>query len=169
MARIKNTSNSFIDSVLPTFGQPRTAKTPVWNESQKMFITDQYVSAAGNTYYLGVRMSNRFVTILHIGLYHNWTYINEVEVYAFNGKERELIGKTKIDQFYNEDLVRAATEQLLGDYLGSQMKMNGIDTNAKQLESQVKSLVDSSYCSMFKGEELVGRLEAIKPLLLPAE
>lgn len=168
MARIINTSNCLLDKILPTIGQPRT-NTPIWNESQHMFITNQYVSAAGNTYYLGVRMSSRFVTILHIGLYHNWTYINEVEIYAFNGKERELIGKTKIDQFYNEDLVRLTTEQLLHNYLESQMKMNGMAVDTKQLDEQVKSLVDSSYCSMLEGGELIGRLDAIKPLLLPAE
>lgn len=169
MARLANTTNSFLDSVLPTFGQERTAGTPVWNESQHMFITDQYVSAAGNTYYLGVRMSNRFVIILHIGLYHNWTYINEVEIYAFNGKQKELIGKTKIDQYYNEDLVRGAVEEMLGNYLESQMRMAGLTVNTNILDSQVKELVDASYCSMLKGNDLLGRLEDIKPLLLPSE
>ena len=96
MANISGVGNNFLDSILPTYGKPRV-KTPIWNESQHMFITDQYTSPAGNTYYLGVRISDRFVTILHIGLYHNWTYINEVEVYAFDEHERTLIGKTTID------------------------------------------------------------------------
>ena len=166
MARITGVGNNLLDSILPTYGNPRV-KTPIWNESQHMFITDQYTSAAGNTYYLGIRFSDRFVTILHIGLYHNWTYINEVEVYAFDEQERTLIGKTTIDQFYNEELVRSTTENLLLNYIEGQMKLNGSTFNHKQLEGQVKELVDKSYFSLLDDANTPKRLEAVKPLLLP--
>lgn len=166
MARISGVGNNFLDSILPIYPNPRV-KTPIWNESQHMFITDQYTSAAGNTYYLGVRFSDRFVTILHIGLYHNWTYINEVEVYAFDEQERTLIGKTTIDQFYNEELVRSTTEKLLLNYIEGQMKLNGSTFNHEQLEGQVKELVDQSYISLLDDANTPKRLEAVKPLLLP--
>lgn len=166
MARISGVGNNLLDSILPTFGNARV-KTPIWNESQHMFITDQYTSAAGNTYYLGVRFSDRFVTILHIGLYHNWTYINEIETYAFDGQERMLIGKTKIDKFYNEQLVRSTTENLLSTYIEGQMKLNGASIDKEQLDTKVKQLVDNSYCSMLDDSNTIKRLEAVKPLLLP--
>jgi hypothetical protein len=166
MASISGVGNNFLDSILPTYGNPRV-KTPIWNESRHMFITDQYTSAAGNTYYLGVRFSDRFVTILHIGLYHNWTYINEVEVYAFDGHERILIGKTSIDQYYNEELVRSTTENLLQDYIEGQMKLNGSTVNHEQLECQVKELVQKSYFSLLDDPNAAKQLEAVKPLLIP--
>jgi hypothetical protein len=165
MARISGVGNNILDSILPTYGNPRS-DTPIWNESQHMFITDQHTSAAGHTYYLGVRFSDRFVTILHIGLYHNWTYINEVEVYAFDEHERKLIGKVSLDQFYNEDLIRSTTEGLLKDYIESQMKLNGHAIDQKQLEGQVKELVDMSYHSLLDDSNTFKRLEAVKPLLL---
>ena len=68
MASISGVGNNLLDSILPTYGKPRV-KTPIWNESQHMFITDQYTSAAGNTYYLGVRFSDRFVTILQLDIH----------------------------------------------------------------------------------------------------
>ena len=165
MANISGVGNNFLDSILPTYGKPRV-KTPIWNESQHMFITDQYTSPAGNTYYLGVRISDRFVTILHIGLYHNWTYINEVEVYAFDEHERTLIGKTTIDQYYNENIVRSTTEELLQNYIEGQMKINVSSIVYEQLKSQVKELVDKSYFSLLEDENTARRLEAVKPLLL---
>ena len=165
MANISGVGNNFLDSILPTYGKPRV-KTPIWNESQHMFITDQYTSPAGNTYYLGVRISDRFVTILHIGLYHNWTYINEVEVYAFDEHERTLIGKPTIDQYYNENIVRSTTEELLQNYIEGQMKLNGSSIVHEQLKSQVKELVDKSYFSLLEDENTARRLEAVKPLLL---
>lgn len=166
MAHISGVGNNLLDSILPTYRNPRV-KTPIWDESQHMFITDQYTSAAGNTYYLGVRFSDRFVTILHIGLYHNWTYINEVEIYAFDGCERKLVGKTSIDQYYSEELVRSTTEKLLRDYLESQMRLNGSSVNQEQLTCQVKDLVDKSYLSLLNDANIAERLESVKTLLLP--
>jgi hypothetical protein len=165
MARISGIGNNILDSILPTYGNPRV-NTPIWNESQHMFITDQCTSASGNTYYLGIRFSDRFVTILHIGLFHNWTYINEVEVYAFDEHERKLIGKTKLDVYYNEDLVRSTTEGLLKDYIESQMKLNGGKIDSKQLDNQVKELVEKSYVSFLDDVETPKKLEAVKPLLI---
>ena len=165
MARIEGVGNNILDSILPTYGNPRVS-APIWNESQQMFITDQHRSQSGHLYYLGVRFSDRFVTILHIGLYHNWTYINEIEIYAFDEKDRKLIAKTKLDQFYKEDIVRATVEKLLKDYLEGQIMIQGGKVDSNILDNQVKELVDKSYVSMLNDENTVKRLEAVKPLLI---
>lgn len=164
MAKIKGAGDNVLDSVLPTYGKPRW-NAPIWNESQRMFITEQYTSAAGNTYYLGVRFTERFVTILHIGLFRNWTYINEVETYAFNGQERVLVGKTKLDVYYDEGLIRTTTEKLLGDYLEGQYRLKGSVADRQKLDHQVKELVDDSYRSMLDNENALRQLEAVMPLL----
>ena len=56
MATIKNITNNVFDSILPVYGNQR-ANLPIWNESQKMFITSEYESASGNRYYKGIRFS----------------------------------------------------------------------------------------------------------------
>lgn len=165
MARISGVGNNVLDSILPTYGNPRS-NAPIWNESQKMFITNQHTSAAGHTYYLGVRFSDRFVTILHIGLYHNWTYINDIEIYAFDEHNRTLIGKTTLDVYYNEDLIRSSTEKMLREYLEGQLLLTGAKVDRQQLEVRVKELVDKSYVSMLDDENTVRSLEAVKPLLI---
>ena len=165
MAKLFDIGNNPLDSILPVYGQPRV-KTPIWNESQNMFITDQYTSASGNTYYLGVRFSDRFVTILHIGLYHSWTYINDVEVYAFDGEERKLVGKVTLDKFYDEALVRETTEHLLLTYIEGQMLLQGIKPRREELQERVQGLVQKSYCSMLDDSATVRKLEAVKPLLI---
>jgi hypothetical protein len=189
MAQLNNTSlsNDIFDSLLPTYGSRIIAKEsnklPIWNESQQMFITDQYTSAAGNHYYCGIRLCENFVTILHIGLYHNWTYINDVEVYCFGATsnaqapqssgssqgaeatQKMLIGKKELDTFYDEELIRATTEKLLTDYIESQCRLQGQACDRQELASKVKGLVDTSYKSMFN-EETTQRLKLIEPLLL---
>ena len=62
METIKNITNNVFDSILPVYGNQR-ANLPIWNESQKMFITSEYESASGNRYYKGIRFSERLVII----------------------------------------------------------------------------------------------------------
>ena len=90
----KAISKNLFDSILPTFGSPRV-HVPAWDNGQKMFICDEYESASGNRYYRGIRFCDRVVIVEKVGLYHNWTYIDGIELYAFNGKRVELIQMTK--------------------------------------------------------------------------
>ena len=91
MASLTKTINKdLFDSILPTFGNQRF-HIPVWDEGQKMFLCEEYESASGNRYYKGVRFCDRIVVVEKVGLYHNWTYIDGIEVYAFNGTRLELV------------------------------------------------------------------------------
>ena len=45
-----------------------------------MFLCEEYESASGNRYYKGVRFCDRIVVVEKVGLYHNWTYIDGIEV-----------------------------------------------------------------------------------------
>ena len=80
----KAINKDLFDSILPTFGNPRV-HVPVWDEGQKMFLCEEYESANGHRYYKGVRFCDRIVVVEKVGLYHSWTYIDGIEIYAFNG------------------------------------------------------------------------------------
>jgi hypothetical protein len=158
-------TNSFLDGVLPQFGGNRV-NTPIWDESQMMFLTNQYRSNAGHLYYLGVRFCDRFVTILHICKWNNWTYINETEVYAFNGTERELIGNKRYEkEYYDEAMVRSDTETIISNYLKGALLSSGNALSQDKIEETAKGLVASSYRSLLKDNNPKWDLEAIKPLL----
>lgn len=62
MANISINTTSFIDGILPVYGNPR-CNIPVWNEGEKMFISDEYQSAKGNWYYKGLRFSDRLAIV----------------------------------------------------------------------------------------------------------
>ena len=85
MANISINTTSFIDGILPVYGNPR-CNIPVWNEGEKMFISDEYQSAKGNWYYKGLRFSDRLAIVEKVGLFHSFKYIDEIEVYTFNEK-----------------------------------------------------------------------------------
>ena len=164
MATFNHITNNVFVSILPTFGNPR-ANLPVWNESQKMFITSEYESQSGNRYYKGIRFSNRLVIIEKVGLYHTWTYIDEVEVYAFDGKKPVLIGNTKFEkEFYNRQLIQDECASILSNYMKGQMKLMNTAVMEDNTNSVAKEWIEGSYRS-FLYDDTPLSLENMMPLL----
>ncbi len=158
----KAISKNLLDSVLPTFGSPRV-HVPAWDNSQKMFICDEYESANGNRYYRGIRFCNRVVIVEKVGLYHNWTYIDGIELYAFNGNKLELIQKRDYDKvFRKEEFIRAESERMVKDYLQGILKAQRASIPSAQLEKNAKELIDGCYKS-FLDRDFNTRLTQILP------
>lgn len=151
MATLQKAINqNFLDSVLPSFGNTRKVNTPVYDNSQKMFIIDEYESAAGHRYYRGIRLCERVVFVETIGMYHNWTYIDSLELYVFNGEKLALVQKKDYDKvFRKESDIKADSEAMLRDYLRGQAKTAGTVIADEHLQQQVHQLVEGCYKSFF--------------------
>lgn len=165
MANINNViSKNVFDNILPTYGKPRV-KVPVWDNSQKMFIFDEYQSAQGYRYYRGVRFCDNIVIVEKVGLYHNWTYIDGIELYAFNGTKAELIQKRDfVKVFRSEEFIRQQTMQMLNDYISGVMKAQRISIPQAEIEAKAKAYIDASYKS-FLDSDFNTRLTQIIPAL----
>ena len=160
----KAISKNLFDNILPTFGSPRV-HIPVWDNGQKMFILDEYESAGGNRYYRGIRFCDRIVIVEKVGLYHTWTYIDGIELYAFNGKRLELIQKRDYDKVYrNEEFVRAESVNMVKDFLMGVLKAQRTSVPAEQIELQAKELIDGCYKS-FLDADFNTRLTQIIPAI----
>lgn len=160
----KAISKNLFDNILPTFGSPRV-HVPTWDNSQKMFICDEYESANGNRYFRGVRYCDRIVIVEKVGLYHNWTYIDSIELYAFNGKKIELIQKRDYDKVHrNEEFIRAESENMVKDYLSGILKAQRTSVPAEEIEAQAKGLIEECYKS-FLDSDFNTRLTQILPAI----
>lgn len=160
----KAISKNLFDSILPTFGNPRV-HIPIWDNGQKMFICDEYESANGNRYYRGIRFCNQIVIVEKVGLYHNWTYIDSIELYAFNGKKLELIQKRDYDRMHRkEEFIRTESENMVKDYLSGVLKAQRTLGSIEQIENQVKELIDGCYKS-FLDSDFNTRLTQILPAI----
>ncbi len=166
MANLQKAINqNFLDSVLPTYGNARKVKINGYDNSQKMFIIDEYESASGHRYYRGVRFCDRVVFAETVGMYHNWTYIDSLELYAFNGEKLVLVQKKDYDKvFRNEASIKADSEEMLRDYLSGQAKMTGTIIADEQLKQHVHQIVEGSYTS-FLDKDFETRLTNILPAL----
>lgn len=160
----KAINKNLLDSILPTFGTPRV-HIPVWDDGQKMFIIDEYESGSGNHYYRGIRFCDRIVILEKVGLYHCWTYIDGIELYAFNGQKMELIQKRDFDKVYrSEDFVRQESEQMVKDYLTGVMKTQRVCIPAEEIAAQAAALISGCYKS-FLDPDFNNRLIQILPKL----
>ncbi len=151
------TANSLMNILFPTFGSSSAKSLPIWDESQRMFIFDQHVSAAGNRSYRGIRLCENFAIVEKVGLYHSWTYINSIEIYVFRGSEVELAQKRDYDKvFHSSDFVADESMDLLMSYIRGMQKSIGADVPeseieeaaGKMLEECYKSFLDSDYNTM---------------------
>ena len=160
----KAINKSLFDSILPTFGNPRV-HIPVWDDSQKMFICDEFESGSGHRYYRGIRFCDRIVILEKVGLYYSWTYIDSIELYAFNGQKMELIQKRDYDKmFRNEDFIRQESEQMVKDYLTGVLKVQRTCLPAEQIAAHAFELVNGCYKS-FLDPDFNTRLTQILPKL----
>lgn len=161
------TNNNIFDTLLPAFGTSSQASDmPIWDESQKMFISGQYTSAAGNVYYIGVRFCSHLVVRIKVGLWNSWTYLNGIELYRFGGMGLTLIQKKDSydKKFYDEDFVRSECETMLGNYYRSQLKLQGQSLSDSEIEARAAVVVESCYKS-FLDADFDNRLTKVLPLL----
>ena len=130
-----------------------------------MFICEEHENIKGNRYYCGVRFCDRIAIVEKVGLYHNWTYIDAIELYAFNGQRMELIQKRDYEKvFRNEAFVRQESEQMVKDFLTGVMKTQRVCLPAEQIVEQAKTLVNECYKS-FLDPDFNTRLTQILPKL----
>lgn len=156
----KAINNEFFESILPAYGNPRVSLS-LWDEGQKMFICNQYESMKGNRYYNGVRFCENIVVVEKVGLFCSWTYIDGIEIYAFNGKRLELVQKRDyVKTFRNEAFIRKETEGMLCDYFNGMAKMKKCMIPKEQVDDYVKSVVDGCYKS-FLDKDYNARLTQI--------
>ena len=160
----KAINKSLFDDILPSYGTSRI-HIPVWDDSQKMFICDEYESENGHRYYRGIRFCDRIVILEKVGLYHSWTYIDSIELYAFNGQKMELIQKRDYDKvFRNEDFIRQESEQMVKDYLTGVMKSRSMHAPLEMIAAHAAELINGCYKS-FLDSDYNTRLTQILPKL----
>ena len=98
-----------------------------------------------------------------MGLYHNWTYIDGIEVYAFNGTRLELVQKRDYDKVHrNEEFIRKELETMVRNFFEGVLKAQRSCMPQEELEEKAKSIIDGCYKS-FLDSDYNTRLTQILP------
>lgn len=167
MAKINSISNNPFDMILKRFDSEPSQSLPIWNEGQKMFITDEYESAAGHRYYSGIRFCERLAIVERVGNYHTWTYIDGIEIYSFDGKERKLMGTRKYDKtFYNKEFIKKETKEMVEEVIKAQSKLGKIQVTEESVKDFADKIVEQSYTSLLD-DNFYSLIQHMLPVLVP--
>lgn len=83
-----------------------------YNKQHNIYLSDAYTSAMGNTYYQGIRLSNRIIISYSIGEGYLYTFLNGIRIYGFNGTDKKLIAtKISIAVFSQKAAQRACVSE----------------------------------------------------------
>lgn len=117
-------NNALVLSAQKAF--PQLACNVSYNQKAKMLLTPGYVSAAGNLYQEGVRLSKRLAVRFSIG--HGWahTFLNGIQLYAWDGVGLRVVAHRCYDNFWwCEEAVRREVINIITSYLRTQLQIQG--------------------------------------------
>ena len=133
---------------------PQLACNVTYNHVAKMLLTPGYVSAAGNMYQEGVRLSKRLAVKYSIG--HGWahTFMNGIQLFAWDGTGLRVVAHRCYSNFWwCEEDIRREVISVVTSYLRTQALIQGIhgieDSDIRRL---ARELVDETQ----KTTELIG-------------
>lgn len=109
-----------------------------YNPEKNVYLTLGYTSAAGNTYYRAIRVSDRLAVFYHIGEGTVHTFLNGITLFAWNGQKANIIaqklwGGCSNWRCFTENGAMEESIRMLKDYLAGQAKAMGHLVNDDQL------------------------------------
>lgn len=127
-----------------------SGKQVTYNAEKNVFLTLGYTSAAGNTYYKAVRLSNRLVVYYDIGEGYAYTFLNGIKLFCWDGQKANLIAQKYWGgcdwQVFSERFAKEQSILMLKGFLEGQLKLQGAHVNDQELASFARGLVEETQC-----------------------
>lgn len=138
--------DQLINTMFPLIGEKNPAnKTPIYDPINKCFNTDQYQSEQGFLYFKRVRFSECMAMVEKIGFYHNWEYLDAIELYRYNGSKMEMISEKKFNkQFYNRTLAQETATTLLSSFIKENAEINNHILSKGEADEMAKSEIEKT-------------------------
>ena len=134
-----------VEKALPAL----SGSSVTYNAQKNIFLTEGYTSAAGNTYFQGIRASDRIAIKYNIGIGYCHTFLNGIEVYGYDGHQTKLVGSRIFNcYFFNENNAKKEAIDIVMNYMKGQAKMLGALIDNDQLTDFSAKLVDGAYTQM---------------------
>lgn len=138
---MENSSSSLarlVEKSLPAMSGSKVS----YNSKNNIFLTSGYTSAAGNTYYQGIRLSDRIVVKYDLGQGYMYLFLNGIQIYGFNGTGTTLLASRAFHcTCFSENFAKRQCVDMVMSYLKGQMKLAGTSVSESQLSQFADSLV----------------------------
>ena len=119
-----------------------------YNPEKNVYLTLGYTSAAGNTYYKAIRLSDRLAVYYHIGEGHTHTFLNGITLFAWNGQKANIIAQKFWGdcnwRCFNERTAKEESIIMLKDFLAGQAKAMGSVIADSQLLAFSRNMIEET-------------------------
>lgn len=116
-----------------------------YNAEKELFTTLGYTSAAGNTYFKAIRISDRLAVYYDIGIGYKYTFLNGITLFAWNGQKANIIAQKYWDAddycVFSESYAREQSIKMLGDYLKAHAKAADVSVGEQQLMAFARQMI----------------------------
>ena len=124
-------------------GEPIT-----FNAAKNIFLSQGYVSAAGNMYYKAIRISDRLVVFYELGQGYKYTFLNGIKLFAFDGQKATLIAQKYWGSskwvIFNEYFAREQSILMLKGFLEGQLKLQGATVSDQEVMAYSRTLIEET-------------------------
>ena len=113
-----------------------------------MYLTLGYTSAAGNTYFKAIRLSNRLVVYYDIGQGYARTFLNGITLFCWNGPKANIIaqkfwgGANWVD--FSEYFAKQQSILMLKDFLAGQLKAQGEHVSEQEILAFSRNMIEET-------------------------
>lgn len=113
-----------------------------FDANRNMICTSSYTSQTGNSYYQGIRLSDRLIINVDLGQGYAYLFMNGLKLYCFDGQSKKLIGSRLYNCCcYSDATATRESEEILFNYLKSQSGMMGASISDNQLHDFANAMV----------------------------
>lgn len=120
-----------------------------YNAEKNVYLTLGYTSAAGNTSYRAIRLSDRLAVYYHIGQGYAHTFLNGITLFAWNGQKANIIAQKFWGgcnwRCFNERSAKEESILMLKDFLKGQAKAMGSMVAESQLLDFSRSMIEATH------------------------
>jgi len=113
---------SVVNSVIPL--QKGVALT--YNKENNILTTNGYTSMAGNTYFNGIRLSDKIILILSIGIGYKYTFINGIQILSAIDRQQVIAQKSLHIEVYAEEKIKRIARAMIFEKLKENALKEGL-------------------------------------------
>lgn len=119
-----------------------------YNAARNVFLTMGYTSAAGNTYYKAVRISDRLAVYYDIGQGYYHTFLNGIKLFCWDGQNARLIAQKYWGGYdwrvFSERFAKEQSILLLKDFLAGQLKLRGAQVSDQDMFAFARNMIEAT-------------------------
>lgn len=116
-----------------------------YNKQHNIYLSDAYTSAMDNTYYQGIRLSNRIIISYSIGEGYCYTFLNGIRIYGFIGTDKKLIATKDLNCcILREKCAKNMCVAMLEDYIEGQAKLINTSLAKSDIKTFSNELVEEA-------------------------